>query len=144
MQLRRTMTVIMTHDYWICRVADPGEGPRGPGPPYFRPKWGPKGGNYFFEPPPPLISGFGWPILLLIWRSGSATDAVPSLALNYHCKKYEIIYESVYSYLCTCMRNKYSCKIEFVWNVHIQVMLKVISISVLNMHELVETWLPEG
>ena len=70
--------------------------------------------------------------------------AVPSLALNYHCKKYQIIYESVYSYLCTCMRNKYSCKSEFVWNVHIQVMLKVISISILNMHELVETWLPEA
>ena len=70
--------------------------------------------------------------------------AVPSLALNYHCKKYQIIYESVYSYLCTCMRNKYSCKSEFVWNVHIQVMLKVISFSVLNIHELVETWLPEA
>ena len=66
---------------------------------------------------------------------------VPSLALNYHCKNYQIIYESVYSYLRTCMRNKYSnvsCKSEFVWNVHIQVMLKVISISVLNMHDLVE------
>ena len=56
--------------------------------------------------------------------------AVPSLALNYHCKKYQIIYESVYSYLCTCMRNKYSCKSDFVWNVHIQVTLKVISISI--------------
>ena len=55
--------------------------------------------------------------------------AVPSLALNYHCKKYQIIYESVNSYLCTCMRNKYSCKSEFVWNAHIQVMLKVISIG---------------
>ena len=60
--------------------------------------------------------------------------AVPSLALNYHSKKYQIIYESVYSYLCTCMRNKYSCKSEFVWNVHIQVMLKVISISILDQH----------
>ena len=40
-------------------------------------------------------------------------NAVPSLALNYHCKKYQIIYESVYSYLCICMRNKYSCKSEF-------------------------------
>ena len=37
------------------------------------------------------------------------------------------------------MRNKYSCKSEFVWNVHIQVMLKVISISVLNMHELLNS-----
>ena len=60
--------------------------------------------------------------------------AVPSLALNCHCKKYQIIYESVYSYLCTCMRNKYSCKSEFVWNVHIKVMLKVISISILDQH----------
>ena len=34
--------------------------------------------------------------------------AVPSLALNYPCKKYQISYESVNSYLCTCMRNKYS------------------------------------
>ena len=30
--------------------------------------------------------------------------AVPSLALNYHSKKYQIINESVHSY--TCMRNK--------------------------------------
>ena len=43
------------------------------------------------------------------------------------------------------MRNKSSCKSEFVWNVHIQVMLKVyFSISILNIHELVETWLPEA
>ena len=66
--------------------------------------------------------------------------AVPSLALNYPCKEYQIIYESVHIYLCTCMRNKYPCKSEFVWNVHIQVMLKLISFSILNMHELVETW----
>ena len=33
--------------------------------------------------------------------------AVPSLALNYPCKEYQIIYESVRIYLCTCMRNKY-------------------------------------
>ena len=29
-------------------------------------------------------------------------------------------------------------------NVHIQVMLKVISFVILNMYELVETWLPEA
>ena len=41
--------------------------------------------------------------------------AVPSLALNYPCKEYQIrIYESVHIYLCTCMRNKYLCKSEFV------------------------------
>ena len=32
--------------------------------------------------------------------------AVPSLALNYHCKKYQIIYESVYSYLTVYMHEK--------------------------------------
>ena len=36
--------------------------------------------------------------------------AVSSLALNYPCKEYQIIYESVHIYLCTCMRNKYLCK----------------------------------
>ena len=36
--------------------------------------------------------------------------AVPSLALNYPCKEYQIIYESVHIYLNTCMRNKYPCK----------------------------------
>ena len=70
--------------------------------------------------------------------------AVPSLALNYPCKEYQIIYESVHIYLCTCMRNKYPCKSEFVWNVHIQVMLKSISFSTLNMHDLVETWSARG
>ena len=65
--------------------------------------------------------------------------AVSSLALNYPCKEYQIICESVHSYLCTCMRNKYPCKSEFVRNVHIQVMLKLISFSTLNMHDLVET-----
>ena len=65
----------------------------------------------------------------------------PSLALN-PCKKYQIIYESVHSYLCKCTRNKYPCKStsEFVWNVPIQVVLKVISFSILNMYELVKTW----
>ena len=64
--------------------------------------------------------------------------AVPSLALNYPCKEYHIIYESVHIYLCTCMRNKYLCKSEFVWNVHIQVMLKLIR------HVLVETFVARG
>ena len=45
---------------------------------------------------------------------------VPSLALNYPCKEYKISCESVDIYLCTCMRNKYPCKNEFVWNGHIQ------------------------
>ena len=74
------------------------------------------------------------------WSWPTITEyGVPSLALNYPCKEYLIIYESVHSYFCTCMRNKYRCKSEFVWNVHIQVMLKVISFSILNMHDLVET-----
>ena len=64
--------------------------------------------------------------------------AVPPLALNYiPVKSTKIIYESVHVYLCTCVS-------EFVSNVHIQVMLKLISFSILNMHKLVETWLPEG
>ena len=88
MQLRRTVKVIMTHDYW-------------------------------------------------------------TLALKYHSEKYQIIYESVYSYLCTCMRNKYSWRSEFVWNVRIQVMLKVIIISILDQHawacwDMVETWFNFG
>ena len=48
-------------------------------------------------------------------------DAVLSLALNYPCKEYQIIYESDHIYLCTCRRNKYPCKSEFVLNVHILV-----------------------
>ena len=44
--------------------------------------------------------------------------AVPSLARNYPCKEYQIMYEHIY--LCTCRRNKYPCKSAFVWNVHIQ------------------------
>ena len=57
---------------------------------------------------------------------------VPSLARNYPCKEYKIIYEGVHIYLCTCRRKKYPCKSEFVWNVYIQVMLKLISFSILN------------
>ena len=37
------------------------EGPGGPAPLIFRPKWGPKGGKKFFGDRPPLISGSGWP-----------------------------------------------------------------------------------
>ena len=40
--------------------------------------------------------------------------AAPSLAVNYPCKEYQIIYESVHSYLCTRVRNKYLCKSEFI------------------------------
>ena len=35
-------------------------------------------------------------------------------------------------------------KLNDPFSVHAQVMLKVISFSILNMHELVETWLPEA
>ena len=65
------------------------------------------------------------------------------IALN-PCEKYQIIYAlSVHSYSCTCCEtNIYPCKSKFVWSVHIQVMLEVISFSILNMHELVERWLP--
>ena len=45
-------------------MADPGEGLGPPAtPPYFRPKWVPKGWKKFFWVPPPLISGSGWPSL---------------------------------------------------------------------------------
>ena len=74
--------------------------------------------------------------------------AVPSLATSHLCKKDQIIYKSVHSYLCTCMRNQCpctaACRSELVSNVHIQVMLRVISFSIQNMHELVQTWLPEA
>ena len=48
------------------------------------------------------------------------------------CKKYQffITWEKVRSYSCTCIRNKYLWKSEFVWSVHKQVMLKVISFSI--------------
>ena len=48
---------------------------------------------------------------------------VPSLATSHLCKKDQIIYKSVHSYLCTCVRNKYPWRSEFVGNVHIQVSL---------------------
>ena len=44
-----------------CAVADPEERPRGPAPLIVRVNWGPKGQKNFFETPPPLISGSGWP-----------------------------------------------------------------------------------
>ena len=43
--------------------------------------------------------------------------AVPSLATSHLCKKYQIIYKSVHSYLCACMRNKYPWRSEFVGKV---------------------------
>lgn len=42
-------------------VADPEERPRGPAPLIVRVNWGPKAQKNFFETPPPLISGSGWP-----------------------------------------------------------------------------------
>ena len=48
------------------------------GPPLiFLPNWGPKGGKSIFFgcriPPPPFISGSGWPGYPVIWRFGSST-----------------------------------------------------------------------
>ena len=69
---------------------------------------------------------------------------VPSLALNYHGKKYQIIYDfflSVFVY----MHEKQILMQEWIFmKCPIQVMLAMITISILNMHELVETWLPEA
>ena len=59
--------------------------------------------------------------------------AVTSLALNYPCKKYQIIFVYMHEKLILM-------KSEFVWNVHIQAMLKVISFSILNMHDFAEMW----
>ena len=79
-------------------------------------------------------------LLILNWSFFMIIEhAVPSLALNYPCKKYKIVDENVHCFLCSCMRNKYPCKSESVRSVHIQVMFKVISFSIFNMHELVET-----
>ena len=48
----------------MCTVGDPGKGPGGP-PPYFLTKLRPEGRKKFFletgSPPPPFISGSGWP-----------------------------------------------------------------------------------
>ena len=46
-------------------------------PPIFRPNWGPKGRKKFFwDCPPPLISGPGWPGPPLICRSGPPLQAI--------------------------------------------------------------------
>ena len=69
-------------------MADPGEGPGGPGahppPLIFRPKWDPKGRTNFFWDRAPLISGSGWPGPPLIWRSGSATAYYQMVFLEWH------------------------------------------------------------
>ena len=54
-----------------------GRGPRGAGPPIFRPK------NFFDATPPPLILGSGWPGPPLIWRSGSATGVGHNCCFNF-------------------------------------------------------------
>ena len=60
-------------------VADPGEGPGGPGPPLFLHQTeARRAEKNFFETGPLLLSGSGWPDPPppppLIWRSGSATE----------------------------------------------------------------------
>ena len=60
------------------------------------------------------------------------------IALNYPCKKYQIIFVYMHE------KQILTCKSEFAHIVishivHIIVMLKVISFSFLNMHEFVET-----
>ena len=58
-------------------VPDLGEGPEGPpARPYFRPKWGPKGRTIIFlNQASPFYLGVWMTAPLLIWRSGSATEA---------------------------------------------------------------------
>ena len=67
------------------------EGPGGPAPLIFRPKWGPKGGKKFFwrPPPPHLYQGLDDrptpappPPSPLIWRSGFATDSCIYFSVN--------------------------------------------------------------
>ena len=56
-------------------VADPEEGPGGPGSPLiFKPNWGPKGGKKIFWDQDPLFQGLDDrpPPRPLIWKSGSA------------------------------------------------------------------------
>ena len=56
-------------------VADPEEGPGGPGSPLiFKPNWGPKGGKKNFWDQDPLFQGLDDrpPPRPLIWKSGSA------------------------------------------------------------------------
>lgn len=79
-------------------------------------------------------------LLILNWSFFTIIEhGVASLALKYPCKKYKIVDENVHCFLCSCMRNKYLHARVTVRSVHIQVMFKVISFSIFNMHELVET-----
>ena len=60
-----------------------GEGGLAPLPLIFRPKWGPKGEEHFFEtspsPPPPFYLRVWMTGPALFWRSGSATVSTPKL-----------------------------------------------------------------
>ena len=63
--------------------------------------------------------------------------AVPSLALNYPCKKYQIIYESVIVICVQARETNTHARVnlsDMSTYKTIQVMLKVISFSSLNMH----------
>ena len=57
--------------------------------------------------------------------------AVPSLALNYHSKKYQIIYESVYIVIFVYMHEKKILMQEWIC---MKCPLKLISISILDQH----------
>ena len=79
---------------------DPGEGPGEPGPPYFRPKWGPKGRKQFFlrvPPPPHLRVWMTAPSLPpLIWRSESATGEWFSLFIVTFTRETRVLQDSVH------------------------------------------------
>ena len=53
-KLMTSLAVLKYVDSYGVAMADPGEGPGGPGPPYFRPNWGPKDRKFSFETEPPL------------------------------------------------------------------------------------------
>ena len=53
-KLMTSLAVLKYVDSHGVAMADPGEGPGGPGPPYFRPNWGQKDRKFSFETEPPL------------------------------------------------------------------------------------------
>ena len=66
-------------------AADPGEGPRGPGPPFCQTKLRPKGPKKMFWRLPPYISqGLDAPPPL-ISRSGCGTEIGPVVTMSLHC-----------------------------------------------------------
>ena len=62
----------------------------------------------------------------------------PLVLVHYHTWQLRVQFMRIMKVIMTIERK------SELWNVHVQVMLKVISFSIANIHELVETWLPEA